>query len=106
MSWSLEFEEPIALPKGKALRTLRDAGEHVAALPKKEAALPHWQLAAQCLLSAAEHGGIVMMARIAMLRADPRARAAGRSATAQGGKGISRCELISAPHRDATRHKA
>jgi hypothetical protein len=53
----------------KARRTLRDAGEHVAALPKKEAALPHWQLAAQCLLSAAEHGGIVMMARIAMLRA-------------------------------------
>jgi hypothetical protein len=70
MSWSLKFDEPIALPKGKALHTLRDADEYVAALPKKEAALQHWQLAAQCLLSAAEHGGIVMMAaRIAMLRA-------------------------------------
>jgi hypothetical protein len=69
MSRSLEFDEPIALPKDKALRTLREAGEHVAALPRKEAALPHWQLAVQCLLSAAEHGGIVMMARIAMLRA-------------------------------------
>lgn len=58
MSWSLKFDEPIELAKGKALRTMRDAGEHVAALSPKDAALPHWQLAAQCLLSAAEHGGI------------------------------------------------
>jgi hypothetical protein len=55
MSWSLKFDEPIELAKCKALRTLRDAGELVAALPRKEASLPHWQLAAQCLLSAAEH---------------------------------------------------
>jgi hypothetical protein len=70
MSWSLKFDEPIALTKGKSLRTLRDAGEYVAALPKKESALPHWQLAASCLLSAVEKGdGLVMMARIAILRA-------------------------------------
>jgi hypothetical protein len=32
MSRLLKFDEPIALAKGKALRTLRDAGEYVAAL--------------------------------------------------------------------------
>ena len=69
MSWSLKFDEPIALAKGKALRTLRDAGNYVAALPKKDAALPHWQVAASCLLTAVEKGGgLVMMARIAMVR--------------------------------------
>jgi hypothetical protein len=70
MSWSLKFDEPIALAKGKALRTLRDAGNFVAALPKKQSDLPHWQVAASCLLTAAEKGGgVVMMARIAMVRA-------------------------------------
>jgi hypothetical protein len=49
--------KPDPLVKGKALRTLRDAGEYIAALPKKETALPHWQLAAQCLLAAVEKGG-------------------------------------------------
>jgi hypothetical protein len=29
----------------------------------------HWQVAMECLISAAEKGGIVMMAHIAMLRA-------------------------------------
>jgi hypothetical protein len=60
----------LSLTEGKPLRTLRDAGEYVAALPKKETALPHWQIAASCLLTAVEEGGgLVMMARIAMVRA-------------------------------------
>ena len=70
MSWSLKFSEPIPLAKGKALRTLRDAGNYVTALPKKGSSQSHWQLAASCLLQAAEKGGgLVMMARIAMTRA-------------------------------------
>src|SRR5262249_21139301 len=70
MSWSLEFDEPIALANGKSLRTLRDAGDYVAALSKKEANLSHWQVAASCLLSASDKGGgLVVMARIAMVRA-------------------------------------
>ena len=70
MSWSLEFDEPIVLAKGKPLRTLRDAGEYVAALPKKEAVRSHWKVAASCLLQASERGGgFVVMARIAMVRA-------------------------------------
>jgi hypothetical protein len=70
MSWSLEFDEPIALANGKSLRTLRDAGDYVAALSKKEANLSHWQVAASFLLSASDKGGdFVVMARIAMMRA-------------------------------------
>ena len=58
------------MPKaGRAVSTLRDAGEHVAALPKEEAALQHWQVAAKCLLSAVEGSAPVMMARIAMIQA-------------------------------------
>jgi hypothetical protein len=51
------------------LRTLRDAGVYILALPPAEAEREHWQIAMECLISAAENGGIVMMARIAMLMA-------------------------------------
>jgi len=57
ISSSRKFDEPIVVGKGKALRTLRDAGNYVAALPKKVAALSHWQVAASCLLAAVEKGG-------------------------------------------------
>jgi hypothetical protein len=69
VSWSLKFDDPIATPAGKPLRTLRDAGRYVTSLPEAETALSHWQTAVQCLLTAAEHGGPVMMARIAMMHA-------------------------------------
>jgi hypothetical protein len=67
--WQREFDDPIVLPDGRVLRTLRDAGEFVAGLPKATQSLSAWQLAAEMLLSAAERGGIVMMAEIAMRRA-------------------------------------
>ncbi|WP_407174531.1 hypothetical protein [Bradyrhizobium sp. STM 3562] len=69
MSWSIEFDDPIALAKGKPLRTLRDAAEHITALPRAVAELDHWQTAIACLIAAAEKRGIVMMARIAMVQA-------------------------------------
>jgi hypothetical protein len=65
--WSRKFDAVIVIDDGQ-LRTLRDAGHHVAALPSKMQQQPHWQLAAQLLLSAAESGGIVMMAETAMRR--------------------------------------
>jgi hypothetical protein len=40
--WGRHFDDEIALPGGPALRTLRDAGEYVTALPK---AKQHWQTA-------------------------------------------------------------
>jgi hypothetical protein len=54
---------------GGELRTLRDAGVYILELPPAEAEREHWQIAMEFLISAAEKGGIVMMARIAMLRA-------------------------------------
>jgi hypothetical protein len=32
MTWSRRFDEPIALPDGRALITLRDAGAHISSL--------------------------------------------------------------------------
>ena len=69
MSWSRIFDEPIPLPDGGELRTLRDAGEYVTALPKAEHDKPHWLTAARELVIAAERGGIVMLAEIAMRQA-------------------------------------
>jgi hypothetical protein len=69
MSWSLKFDEPIAAPNHLKLRTLRDAGEYVTALPKADQAKPHWQTAAHELMMAAERGGILMLAQIAMRQA-------------------------------------
>jgi hypothetical protein len=68
MSWSVRFDYPIALADGRALHSLREAGEYVAVLPEETAGLGHWQLAA-LLVFVAEKTGLVMMARIAMMRA-------------------------------------
>jgi hypothetical protein len=40
-----------------------------ASLPKAEQEAPQWQTAAEVLMLIAEHGGDLMMARIAMMRA-------------------------------------
>jgi hypothetical protein len=48
---------------------LRDARTYILALPPAEAEREHWQAAVECLISAAENGGIIMMAHIAVLRA-------------------------------------
>jgi hypothetical protein len=69
LSWSRHFDEPIALPDGRVLKTLGDAGHYVAALPKAKQHLPEWQLAAEMLLNAAERSGITMIAEVAMRRA-------------------------------------
>jgi hypothetical protein len=55
MSWSLKFDEPIAVGEGEPVRTLRDAGNYLTALPRKESDQPHWQVAAGCLLEASAH---------------------------------------------------
>jgi hypothetical protein len=69
VSWSTYFDAPIVLDDGRELLTLRDAGEYVASLPKSEQDKLHWQTAARELMVAAEHGGIVMLAWIAMRQA-------------------------------------
>lgn len=69
MTWSRPFDEPIVLSGREPLRTLRDAGEHIASLPKKEHAAPEWQAAMQALILVAEGGGPTLFARIGVMRA-------------------------------------
>ena len=69
MTWSRAFDEPIALPDGRTLATLLDAGKYVAALPAAAKKLPEWLGAAEVLLLVVEHRGPTMMARIGVMRA-------------------------------------
>jgi hypothetical protein len=61
--WGRPFEDPIEVD-GRALVTLRDAGEYIAALPKDEHTAPEWQAAMEALILVAEGGGPTMFARI------------------------------------------
>jgi hypothetical protein len=36
LGWQREFEDPISLPDGRKLLTLKDAAEYITGLPKKE----------------------------------------------------------------------
>jgi hypothetical protein len=67
--WSREFYDPIELPKGRKLITLRDAALYITKLPKAEQQVPEWQTAAEVLMLIGERGGDPMMAHIAMMQA-------------------------------------
>ena len=51
--WSRQFDDPIPTGDGGELRTLRDAGVYILALPPAEAEREYWQVAMECLISAA-----------------------------------------------------
>ena len=68
MSWDASFDDPIVLPSGKTLRTLRDAGKYITSLPNAMHQQDRWQLAMSVLITAAESGP-TMMARIGLMRA-------------------------------------
>jgi len=71
MSWSRAFHVPITTtPDGLMLRTLRDAGEYLHALPRAKLKRPEWQVAAEMLLEAVEGKGPLMFAEIAMRKAE------------------------------------
>jgi hypothetical protein len=78
MPWSAPFDEPIRLRGGHRLLTLQEAADYIMKLPQDAQQQPHWQIAVENLINAAETGGgWLMFARIAMLRAlngDGRAR--------------------------------
>ena len=69
MSWSRAFHVPITTPDGLMLRTLRDAGEYMQALPRAKLKQPEWEIAAEMLLAAVEGSGPLMFAEIAMRKA-------------------------------------
>jgi hypothetical protein len=52
---------------GRKLLTLRDAGEYIAALPKKDHDAPEWQAAMEALILVAQRGGPTMFARIGIM---------------------------------------
>jgi hypothetical protein len=68
MSWSRAFDDPIPLPRGSQLVTLKDAANYIQKLPKAEQDLEEWQAAVEALL-VVELNGPTMMARIGVLRA-------------------------------------
>jgi hypothetical protein len=84
VSWDSRFAEPIELPGGVKLASLREAILHlINTTPSFERSLPVVLTAAELITNAAEHGGPIEFARIATLRAinrnvervfDPRAR--------------------------------
>ena len=69
MSWSRAFHVPIITPHGLMLRTLRDAGEYIQALPRGKYKQPEWQVAAEMLLAAVEGSGPLMFAELAIRKA-------------------------------------
>jgi hypothetical protein len=53
--WQREFDDPVPLPAGTQLRTLREAVEYLAkAIPKAERDMPEVLRAAEMLTNAAE----------------------------------------------------
>ena len=67
--WQRKFFDPIVLPDGRKLLTLRDAAEYITALPKAEHDAADWQVAMETLLLVAERDGPEMLARIAVMKA-------------------------------------
>jgi hypothetical protein len=54
--WSRAFFDPIELPNGRQLATLKDAAKYITSLPASEHDLPHWRAAVAALILSAEHG--------------------------------------------------
>ncbi len=61
MPWSTRFEDPIVLPDGRKLLTLKDAADYITKLPKKESDLTGLMLCSR--------GGDAMLARIGVMKA-------------------------------------
>ena len=68
MPWSTRFEDPIVLPDGRKLLTLKDAADYITKLPKKESDLPEWETAIEVLMLCSR-GGAPMLARIGVMKA-------------------------------------
>jgi hypothetical protein len=68
MSWSRRFDEPIKLPDGRQLATLRHAGDYITKLPKAVHEAKEWQTATDALiLLIVKHNGPTIMARVGMM---------------------------------------
>jgi hypothetical protein len=66
--WQRRFEDPILLPDGQPLHTLRDAADYITGLPKDQSDLAPWQVAIEALILVARSGP-TMLARMALMKA-------------------------------------
>ena len=66
--WQRKFEDPIPLPDGRKLVTLRDAADYITKLPKSESDLHEWKSAIEVLMLCSRSGP-TMMARIGVMKA-------------------------------------
>ena len=69
LAWFRIFDEPIPLPRGRALVTLEDAGNYITRLSKVEHTTAEWPAAMEALILVATLGGPRMFARIGVMRA-------------------------------------
>jgi len=69
MVWFKRFYDPIILPDGRQLDTLRDAVHFITELPKVEHDTAEWQLAMEALMLVAETDAPELLARIAVMKA-------------------------------------
>jgi hypothetical protein len=69
VTWSRSFDDPIPLPGGRQLVTLKQAAAYIMKLPKAKQASPEWQAAGEALLMAAESRGPLMHAHVGMMLA-------------------------------------
>jgi hypothetical protein len=68
MNWHRKFDEPIELPDGRKLRTLKEAIAWLAKeIPKSEHTMPKVQAAARMVTEAAENNGPMIFPRIAIV---------------------------------------
>jgi hypothetical protein len=67
--WPTPFEDPIPLPRGRQLITLKDAADYITRLPKAEHESPHWKAAIEALIMAAEDRGPPLHARVGVMQA-------------------------------------
>ena len=67
--WARKFDEPIALPDGRALRTLRDAGTTSPSFRKPNTRRRNGRAAMEALILVADLGGPTMFARIGIMKA-------------------------------------
>jgi hypothetical protein len=67
--WHRTFDDPIPLPGGGELRTLRDAGNYITGLAKREHDTFALRAAIEALMLVVEHGGDTMRPRIGIMRA-------------------------------------
>ena len=54
--WQRKFDDPIPLPDGRELVTLRGAADYITSLPEKETDLPDWQVAMEAPLLVSRSG--------------------------------------------------